>query len=83
MRWILVFGALMLCATAEAAPVRHSRPIRRLPPARHAITAPGFTGGPGFTREPRFNRGFAVPGWTDEQTQKWLNDATQMVGRGA
>jgi hypothetical protein len=83
MRWILVFGALMLCATAEAAPVRHSRPIRRLSPARHAITAPGFTGGPGFTREPRFNRGFAVPGWTDEQTQKWLNDATQMVGRGA
>ena len=83
MRWILVLGALLVCASADAAPVRHSRRIQRLPPAAHATTAPGFTGGFGFTREPRFNRGFAVPGWTDEETRKWLNDATQMVGRGA
>jgi hypothetical protein len=83
MRWILIFGALVLYTTADAAPLRHSRRIHRLPSAERAITAPGFTGGPGFTREPRFNRGYAVPGWTDEETQKWLNDATRMVGRGA
>jgi hypothetical protein len=83
MRWILALGVLLVCTSADAAPAWHSRPIRHLPPAERAIVAPGFTGERGFTREPRFNRGYAVPGWTDEETQKWLNNATQMVGKGA
>jgi hypothetical protein len=26
--------------------------------------------------------GYAVPGWTDEQTRKWLGNATAAAGRG-
>ncbi|BAR62103.1 hypothetical protein NK6_8959 [Bradyrhizobium diazoefficiens] len=25
---------------------------------------------------------FAVPGWSDEATQRWLNSASSNVGRG-
>ncbi len=78
MRTILALSALtILCVSADAAPLRHSRPIRHRPHPEHAITAPDIRSNPDV------RKGYTVPGWTDEETQKWLNDATRMVGRGA
>jgi hypothetical protein len=72
MRTILTLGALIIFyVSADAAPVRHSRRIKHRPRSEHAITAPDA------------RKSFTVPGWTDEETQKWLDDATRMVGRGA
>jgi hypothetical protein len=72
MRSILALSVLtILCTSADAATVRHSRPIRHRPPPEHAVPPPDV------------RRGYVVPGWTDEETRKWLDDATRMVGRGA
>jgi hypothetical protein len=72
MRTILTLGMLIIfCVSADATPLRHSRPIKRRPRPEHAITAPDA------------RKSYTVPGWTDEETQKWLDDATRMVGRGA
>jgi hypothetical protein len=73
MRSVLALGLLItLCASADAATVHrskqhvgHSRsaqniPVGHFPPAQ-PVTAP---------------KSYAVPGWTDEQTQDWLNNAT-------
>jgi hypothetical protein len=66
MRSFLALGLLItLCASASAATVHRSRP-----PAGHLrpvqpVTAP---------------KGFAVPGWTDEQTRYWLNSASGPKG---
>ena len=59
MRSVLALGLLItLCASASAAPVHHSKP------RQHVIVRPS-QGLPAGAR-------FAVPGWTDEETQDWL-----------
>jgi hypothetical protein len=71
MRAVLVFGLLVaLCASSEAATLHRSKP-----PARHL---PPF-----YERQiPRVTaaKGFAVPGWTDEQTRYWLDSASGPKG---
>lgn len=62
MRSLLALGLLLaLCTAADAAKVRHSKP--------HAAHL-----GHVRTAQPAaVPRGFAVPGWTVEQTQNWLD----------
>jgi hypothetical protein len=62
MRLVLALGLLIIwCASADAAKVlRSKRPDGHARPGQR-VTAP---------------TGYAVPGWTDEQTRKWLNEAT-------
>ena len=66
MRSVLALGLLItLCASADAATLYHAKP-----PARHVhpdqrVAAP---------------KGFAVPGWTDEETRQWLNNASAASG---
>jgi len=69
MRSLLVLGLLItLCASANAATVHRSkRPEGHLRPSQRVITVP---------------RGYAVPGWTDEQTRYWLDNATAAAGLG-
>jgi hypothetical protein len=77
MRSILALSALAIfCGSADAAAVRHSRPIQHRARPEHAVTAPDARRG---YPPPR---GYAVPGWTDQETQKWLDDATREVGVG-
>ena len=57
MRSVLALGLLItLCASANAATVHRSKP-----PERHLRPGQPVTG-------PTVTKGFAVPGWTDEQT---------------
>ena len=59
MRSILAFGLLLALGTsADAAKVHHSKPH-----AGHLRTA----------QPAAVPKGFAVPGWTAEQTQNWLD----------
>lgn len=74
MRCVLAMGLLIVLYTsASAAPVHHARV--RDPAARHAPVDR-----PGPDANPRAH--FAVPGWSDEATQRWLNNASSNVGRG-
>jgi hypothetical protein len=58
----LALGLLIaLCASADAARVHRSKPPH------------------GHSRQGEFvalPKGYAVPGWTDEQTRQWLDNAT-------
>jgi hypothetical protein len=55
----LVLGLwVTLCASANAATVHRSKP-----PQGHSRPAPRDT----------VPKGFAVPGWTDEETRTWLS----------
>jgi hypothetical protein len=58
-------------AAADAATVHRSRPSRIHLPAHQWVTAPGQP--PGH---------FALPGWTDGQTQRWLDNASAGSGLG-
>lgn len=72
MRSVLAMGLLIvLCTTANAAPARrfHTR-HPRYPAADRS----------GADVNPRAR--FAVPGWSDEATERWLNSASSNVGRG-
>lgn len=69
MRALVAMGLLLvLCTSANAANGHHPR-------ARQPAVD-----------QPRANAGsparFAVPGWSDEATQRWLNNASSNVGRG-
>jgi hypothetical protein len=56
---VLVLSLLVtLCASANAATVHRSKA-----PQGHSRPAPRDT----------LPKGFAVPGWTDEQTRQWLS----------
>jgi hypothetical protein len=59
MRSILALGVLLaLCTSASAAKVRHYKPhTGHLRPAQPVADT----------------KGFAVPGWTAEQTRNWLD----------
>jgi hypothetical protein len=60
--------SIIWCASADAVTVHRSRPhqahFRTQPPV---VTQPG-------QRATALTR-FAVPGWTDQQTRKWLDNA--------
>jgi hypothetical protein len=62
MRSVLVLGVLLtLSVSATAVTVHRSKPHEgHLRPAQR-VTVP---------------KGYAVPGWTDEQTRYWLDNAT-------
>ena len=68
MRSVLALGLwITLCASANAATVHRSKPPAR---AHQRVTARPSQRLPAPT-------GFAVPGWTDEQTQYWLDNASR------
>ena len=61
MRFLVTLGLLIaFCASASAAPAHHPKRAHQqvLGPSGQGVIAPGR---------------FAVPGWTDEQTQYWLS----------
>ncbi|MEN3348223.1 MAG: hypothetical protein V7632_1858 [Bradyrhizobium sp.] len=70
MRSALALGLLvMLCASADAAPRRH-------PPARQpVVTRPPADA-------PQSGARIAVPGWSEESTRRWLDQATWGLGGG-
>ena len=69
MRSVLAMSFLIvLCASANAATVRH--PHARQP----AVERP--------SADVNSRARFAVPGWSDDATQRWLNNASSNVGRG-
>jgi hypothetical protein len=68
MRSVLALGLLTAwCASAEAAGTRH------IPENPRVVVRPTQGAASPGAR-------FAVPGWTDEQTQHWLNEATSCAG---
>jgi hypothetical protein len=69
MRFVLALGLLIVLSTsANATTMRHAHP-------RHPeVDRPGANVMPPAR--------FAVPGWSDEATQRWLNNASSNVGRG-
>jgi len=74
MRSAFAVGLLItLCASADAATVQRSR-AERLRARQHVIVHSSQ----GVTAPARF----AVPGWTEEQTQQWLDNATSCEGCG-
>jgi hypothetical protein len=59
LRSVLALGLLItLCVSANAAPVHRAKP-----PAGHLRP----------DQRDAAPKGFAVPGWTDEQTRQWLS----------
>jgi hypothetical protein len=59
MRIFLALGLLIvLCGSANAAKVHHSKWRAENVRAAHSVVTP---------------KGYAVPGWTEEQTRYWLN----------
>ncbi|WP_407183074.1 hypothetical protein [Bradyrhizobium centrosematis] len=72
MRAILAMGlVIVLCTAASAAPAHRARAHHPNDPAVDRS---------GAEVNPRVQ--FAVPGWSDEATQRWLNSASSNVGRG-
>jgi hypothetical protein len=66
---------ITLCASANAATAHRAKSLEgHLRAGQHVIVRPGQ----GVTAPARF----AVPGWTDEQSQYWLDNATSCVGCG-
>lgn len=62
MRSVLALGLLItLCTSANAARVDRAKP-----PESHLHRGQRVT----------VSKGFAVPGWTDEETRRWLDQAT-------
>jgi hypothetical protein len=71
-RYVLALGLLIgWWAAADAATLHRSKPSRMHLPTHQSVTAPG--------RPP--DR-FAPPGWTDGQTQRWLDNASAGSGLG-
>ena len=76
MRSILALGVLIaLCASANAAAVHRSRTHAHtgVSPSQR-VTTPTAAPTPGAR--------FAVPGWSDESTRRWLDNASALVGVG-
>lgn len=69
MRSLLAVGLLLLLYTAaDAATVHHPRARHPAVERARANTSPPAR--------------FAVPGWSDEATERWLDNASSNVGRG-
>jgi len=70
MRSVLALGLLIYFVCFCLAPVHRSKlHERHLRPAQR-VTVPTVT------------KGFAVPGWTDEQTRYWLHNGSAAAGLG-
>jgi hypothetical protein len=68
MRSVLALGLFItMCASADAATVLRSKPPERHLRPHQDVTAPA---------------GYAVPGWTDQQTRKWLYNGSAAAGLG-
>jgi hypothetical protein len=66
MRSVLVLGLLIsLCAAADAAPAHRSKQ-----PRGHILP----------DTRPAAPSSYAVPGWTEEQTRSWLDNASGPKG---
>ncbi|KYG99519.1 hypothetical protein SE91_14325 [Bradyrhizobium sp. DOA1] len=69
MRSLLAMGLLLVfCTSAIAGPVHHARARHPAMDRTRANTSPPVR--------------FAVPGWSDEATERWLDNASSNVGRG-
>jgi hypothetical protein len=69
MRSVLALGLLiMLCASADAATVHHFHQSKPHIPWSEPVTV--------------VPKRFAVPGWTDEETEKWLYNGSAGSGLG-
>jgi hypothetical protein len=77
MRSVLALGLLItLCVSSHAAATLHRSKPSRIDLRRHQwITVRPDQGVTGPT-------GFAVPGWTVEQTRQWLDNASAGSGLG-
>jgi hypothetical protein len=77
MRSILALGLLsMMCASANAAAAHHSRPRQVIiRPSQRVIVPPGQDATAPGAR-------VAVPGWSDGDTLRWLDDKSA-PGRNA
>lgn len=74
MRSVLALGLLVaLCASTEAAAAHRSRPRTIHVPVRARLVVP-------LDRRVTPPTRFAVPGWTDEETRYWLDQATGPKG---
>ena len=60
-----------LFTSVDAAPAHHSRSAQHMRAPRNVIVDPGSSATPTVTPPARF----AVPGWTDEETRRWLDNA--------
>jgi hypothetical protein len=68
-RYLLVFGLLLAsCATASATTHDPLRPAAPLHVQRHRLINP--------TSVPPVGPRFAVPGWSNEDTERWLDNAS-------
>ncbi len=72
MRSILAVGLMIVLGTAANAATAHHRRIHQ--PRYPAVDRSGADVNP--------RARFAVPGWSDEATERWLNSASSNVGRG-
>jgi hypothetical protein len=76
MRFVLALAVLAACwAAADAAPVHRFRPPGIHPRAHHPVTVRPWQGAGAPAH-------FALPGWTDGQTQRWLDNASAGSGLG-
>jgi hypothetical protein len=76
MRSAFALGLLIaLCASANAATAHRSKsPTVHSRLRQHVVVRP--------SQDATAPARFAVPGWTDEQTRYWLDNATSCVGCG-
>jgi hypothetical protein len=76
MRSILVLGlSITLLVSAEAATAHRAKlPAASFKARAHVIVRPDAGGGTPAR--------FSVPGWSDEQTRRWLDNATSCAGCG-
>jgi hypothetical protein len=79
MRTVLALGlSISLCTSALAAPLHRPRP-----PRVHLRSLRSLRSRRSILRSDQAatdRSGFAIPGWTDEQTQHWMDNATTPNG---
>jgi hypothetical protein len=81
MRSLLALGLLIaLSISADAATVHRAGHLRARQPVIVRPSSGMIDPGPGQTI--RAPARFSVPGWTDGQTQHWLDSATSCAGCG-
>jgi hypothetical protein len=79
MRSLLALGLLVttLCASLDAATAHRFRSHRAHPSQRVAVPRDYYYPAQGAVG----TKSFAVPGWTEEETAKWLYDASAGSGK--
>jgi hypothetical protein len=85
----LAFGLsiIALCASTDTAMAHHFKPHHAHLTAGQRVAVPQSTYRGGYSSEDYPAQGavgprhFAVPGWTDQETSKWLYDASAGSGK--